>query len=174
LGHGAARCLLWLHLFHSFACPIEVRMCCHMLQPMSACWVEVVLMEVRWPPCICQTASTRNITAHSSVHAASGCQHLLVSHQAAIAGVSQVTLMQQFSAAISWAFPVGCCRPQLQAYGGLTQHCHIRPTALPCAPLSAPAAIHRAAGPKLLAACQQVPEVAPDVRCPTGQARMTM
>lgn len=35
------------------------------------------------------------------------------------------------------------------------------------------AAIHRAAGPKLLAACQQVPEVAPDVRCPTGEARMT-
>ncbi|KAF8068244.1 macro domain-containing protein [Scenedesmus sp. PABB004] len=34
-------------------------------------------------------------------------------------------------------------------------------------------AIHRAAGPKLLAACQQVPEVAPDVRCPTGEARMT-
>lgn len=35
------------------------------------------------------------------------------------------------------------------------------------------AAIHRAAGPKLLAACQQVPEVAPGVRCPTGEARMT-
>lgn len=35
-------------------------------------------------------------------------------------------------------------------------------------------AIHRAAGPKLLAACQQVPEVAPDVRCPTGEARMTI
>lgn len=34
-------------------------------------------------------------------------------------------------------------------------------------------AIHRAAGPKLMAACQQVPEVAPDVRCPTGEARMT-
>eukprot|EP00775_Hariotina_reticulata_P009947 gene9947-10102_t len=34
-------------------------------------------------------------------------------------------------------------------------------------------AIHRAAGPKLLSACQQVPEVAPGVRCPTGEARIT-
>jgi O-acetyl-ADP-ribose deacetylase (regulator of RNase III) len=34
-------------------------------------------------------------------------------------------------------------------------------------------AIHRAAGPKLLEACRQVPEVSPGVRCPTGQARIT-
>ncbi|WIA30970.1 hypothetical protein OEZ86_001018 [Tetradesmus obliquus] len=34
-------------------------------------------------------------------------------------------------------------------------------------------AIHRAAGPRLRAACEQVPEVAPDVRCPTGEARIT-
>lgn len=34
-------------------------------------------------------------------------------------------------------------------------------------------AIHRAAGPQLLDACRAVPEVAPDVRCPTGQARIT-
>ncbi|KAI8476825.1 MAG: hypothetical protein J3K34DRAFT_399569 [Monoraphidium minutum] len=34
-------------------------------------------------------------------------------------------------------------------------------------------AIHRAAGPRLLEACQQVPEVSPDVRCPTGEARIT-
>lgn len=34
-------------------------------------------------------------------------------------------------------------------------------------------AIHRAAGPRLLAACRAVPEVAPGVRCPTGQARIT-
>lgn len=34
-------------------------------------------------------------------------------------------------------------------------------------------AIHRAAGPALLAACKQVPEVRPGVRCPTGQARIT-
>eukprot|EP00882_Tetradesmus_deserticola_P014386 GHRQ01015298.1.p1 GENE.GHRQ01015298.1~~GHRQ01015298.1.p1 ORF type:complete len:249 (+),score=98.63 GHRQ01015298.1:310-1056(+) len=34
-------------------------------------------------------------------------------------------------------------------------------------------AIHRAAGPRLLAACQQVPEVTPGVRCPTGEARIT-
>ena len=34
-------------------------------------------------------------------------------------------------------------------------------------------AIHRAAGPELLAACRAVPEVAPGVRCPTGQARIT-
>ncbi len=34
-------------------------------------------------------------------------------------------------------------------------------------------AIHRAAGPKLLEACKQVPEVEPGVRCPTGQARIT-
>ncbi len=31
-------------------------------------------------------------------------------------------------------------------------------------------AIHRAAGPELLAACQAVPEVRPGVRCPTGEA----
>jgi len=34
-------------------------------------------------------------------------------------------------------------------------------------------AIHRAAGPRLLAACRALPEVAPSVRCPTGQARIT-
>ena len=34
-------------------------------------------------------------------------------------------------------------------------------------------AIHRAAGPELLAACQAVPSVAPGVRCPTGEARIT-
>ncbi len=34
-------------------------------------------------------------------------------------------------------------------------------------------AIHRAAGPDLLAACRDVPEVRPGVRCPTGEARIT-
>jgi O-acetyl-ADP-ribose deacetylase len=34
-------------------------------------------------------------------------------------------------------------------------------------------AIHRAAGPRLLEACRQVPEVRPGVRCPTGEARIT-
>lgn len=34
-------------------------------------------------------------------------------------------------------------------------------------------AIHRAAGPDLLAACRAVPEVRPGVRCPTGEARLT-
>jgi O-acetyl-ADP-ribose deacetylase (regulator of RNase III) len=34
-------------------------------------------------------------------------------------------------------------------------------------------AIHRAAGPRLLAACRAVPEVRSGVRCPTGEARMT-
>lgn len=34
-------------------------------------------------------------------------------------------------------------------------------------------AIHRAAGPELLAACRELPEVAPGVRCPTGEARIT-
>ncbi len=34
-------------------------------------------------------------------------------------------------------------------------------------------AIHRAAGPKLLAACRTIPEVRPGVRCPTGEARIT-
>jgi O-acetyl-ADP-ribose deacetylase (regulator of RNase III) len=34
-------------------------------------------------------------------------------------------------------------------------------------------AIHRAAGPRLLAACRALPEVAPGVRCPTGEARLT-
>ena len=34
-------------------------------------------------------------------------------------------------------------------------------------------AIHRAAGPELLAACREVAEVSPGVRCPTGQARIT-
>lgn len=34
-------------------------------------------------------------------------------------------------------------------------------------------AIHRAAGPELVAACRKVPEVRPGVRCPTGEARIT-
>jgi O-acetyl-ADP-ribose deacetylase (regulator of RNase III) len=34
-------------------------------------------------------------------------------------------------------------------------------------------AIHRAAGPQLLKACRQLPEVRPGVRCPTGEARST-
>ncbi|MQL98419.1 hypothetical protein Taro_031126 [Colocasia esculenta] len=34
-------------------------------------------------------------------------------------------------------------------------------------------AIHRAAGPELVAACRAVPEVRPGVRCPTGEARIT-
>ncbi|XP_042513147.1 macro domain-containing protein VPA0103 [Macadamia integrifolia] len=34
-------------------------------------------------------------------------------------------------------------------------------------------AIHRAAGPELRAACYEVPEVRPKVRCPTGEARIT-
>lgn len=34
-------------------------------------------------------------------------------------------------------------------------------------------AIHRAAGPALLSACRQVPQVRPRVRCPTGEARIT-
>jgi O-acetyl-ADP-ribose deacetylase (regulator of RNase III) len=34
-------------------------------------------------------------------------------------------------------------------------------------------AIHRAAGPALLEACRQVPEVRSGVRCPTGEARIT-
>lgn len=34
-------------------------------------------------------------------------------------------------------------------------------------------AIHAAAGPELLVACRAVPEVRPDVRCPTGEARLT-
>ena len=34
-------------------------------------------------------------------------------------------------------------------------------------------AIHRAAGPALLAACRALPEVRPGVRCPTGEARIT-
>lgn len=34
-------------------------------------------------------------------------------------------------------------------------------------------AIHRAAGPALLAACRALPQVRPNVRCPAGQARMT-
>ena len=34
-------------------------------------------------------------------------------------------------------------------------------------------AIHRAAGPELLAACRAIPEVRPGLRCPTGQARVT-
>ena len=34
-------------------------------------------------------------------------------------------------------------------------------------------AIHRAAGPGLLAACREVPEVRPGVRCPTGESRIT-
>lgn len=34
-------------------------------------------------------------------------------------------------------------------------------------------AIHRAAGPALLAACRDIPEVHRGVRCPTGEARIT-
>jgi O-acetyl-ADP-ribose deacetylase len=34
-------------------------------------------------------------------------------------------------------------------------------------------AIHRAAGPRLLAACRALPETRPGVRCPTGEARIT-
>jgi O-acetyl-ADP-ribose deacetylase (regulator of RNase III) len=34
-------------------------------------------------------------------------------------------------------------------------------------------AIHRAAGPELLAACRALPQVRAGVRCPTGQARIT-
>ena len=34
-------------------------------------------------------------------------------------------------------------------------------------------AIHRAAGPELLAACRALPELRPGVRCPTGDARIT-
>jgi len=34
-------------------------------------------------------------------------------------------------------------------------------------------AIHRAAGPQLLAACRALPEVRSGVRCPTGEARIT-
>ena len=34
-------------------------------------------------------------------------------------------------------------------------------------------AIHRAAGPELLAACRALPQVRPNVRCPTGAARIT-
>lgn len=34
-------------------------------------------------------------------------------------------------------------------------------------------AIHRAAGPRLLEACRALPEQAPGVRCPTGEARIT-
>jgi O-acetyl-ADP-ribose deacetylase (regulator of RNase III) len=34
-------------------------------------------------------------------------------------------------------------------------------------------AIHRAAGRELLEACEAIPEVEPEVRCPTGEARIT-
>ena len=34
-------------------------------------------------------------------------------------------------------------------------------------------AIHRAAGPGLLAECRALPELVPGVRCPTGEARLT-
>ncbi|MGN2245476.1 O-acetyl-ADP-ribose deacetylase [Frateuria sp. GZRR35] len=34
-------------------------------------------------------------------------------------------------------------------------------------------AIHRAAGPRLLEACRSLPEASADVRCPTGEARIT-
>jgi len=34
-------------------------------------------------------------------------------------------------------------------------------------------AIHRTAGPALLEACRALPQVAPGVRCPTGEARIT-
>lgn len=35
------------------------------------------------------------------------------------------------------------------------------------------AAIHRAAGPGLLAECRRIPEVEPGIRCPVGEARIT-
>ena len=34
-------------------------------------------------------------------------------------------------------------------------------------------AIHRAAGPQLLEVCRRLPQVRPNVRCPTGAARIT-
>ena len=34
-------------------------------------------------------------------------------------------------------------------------------------------AIHRAAGPQLLEACRSLPQTKPNVRCPTGEARIT-
>jgi len=34
-------------------------------------------------------------------------------------------------------------------------------------------AIHRAAGPDLHAACRALPQIRPNIRCPTGQARVT-
>jgi len=34
-------------------------------------------------------------------------------------------------------------------------------------------AIHRAAGRRLVAACREIPEIRPGVRCPTGEARIT-
>jgi O-acetyl-ADP-ribose deacetylase (regulator of RNase III) len=34
-------------------------------------------------------------------------------------------------------------------------------------------AIHRAAGPQLLAACRLLQQVRPNIRCPTGEARLT-
>jgi O-acetyl-ADP-ribose deacetylase (regulator of RNase III) len=34
-------------------------------------------------------------------------------------------------------------------------------------------AIHRAAGPRLLRACERIPQVRSGVRCPTGEARIT-
>jgi O-acetyl-ADP-ribose deacetylase (regulator of RNase III) len=34
-------------------------------------------------------------------------------------------------------------------------------------------AIHAAAGPQLLAACEAIPEVKPGIRCPVGEARIT-
>ena len=34
-------------------------------------------------------------------------------------------------------------------------------------------AIHRCAGPSLRDACEEVPEVSPGIRCPTGEARIT-
>lgn len=34
-------------------------------------------------------------------------------------------------------------------------------------------AVHEAAGPELMQACREIPEVRPGVRCPTGEARIT-
>ncbi|WZZ48127.1 hypothetical protein YC2023_048234 [Brassica napus] len=40
-------------------------------------------------------------------------------------------------------------------------------------PVPLPLSIHRAAGPQMRAACYDIPEVRPGVRCPTGEAGIT-